>query len=67
MVRHDVGLLDPQNGAKGPTDDRDARREAAILSNEALAAVEVAAPAKRYETIVVDPPWPMVKLERDVA
>jgi hypothetical protein len=46
--------------------ERDERREAAILNNEALAKVEVAAPIKRYETIVLDPPWPMTKIERDV-
>jgi hypothetical protein len=46
--------------------DPDERREAAILSNEALARVEILLPAKQYETIVVDPPWPMAKIECDV-
>ncbi len=59
-----------QNGSESEPErfanDRDERREEAILKNEELAAVEVAAPAKTYETIVIDPPWPMVKIERDV-
>jgi N6-adenosine-specific RNA methylase IME4 len=46
--------------------DRDERREAAIVSNEALAAVEVLEPVQTFETIVLDPPWPMAKIERDV-
>jgi N6-adenosine-specific RNA methylase IME4 len=46
--------------------DRDARREAAIVSNGALAAVEVLEPIQTFETVVLDPPWPMTKIERDV-
>ena len=46
--------------------DRDERREAAILGNEALAAVEAPEPVETFETIVLDPPWPMTKIERDV-
>ena len=49
-----------------PPTDRDERREAALAANDALAKVEVIAPTAIYETIVVDPPWPMVKIERDV-
>ena len=48
------------------TSDRDERREAAIVGNEALAAVEVIEPIQTFETIVMDPPWPMQKIERDV-
>src|SRR5271166_1252087 len=55
----------PVNHNGSPT-DRDERREAAHAANDALAKVEVIAPTAIYETIVVDPPWPMVKIERDV-
>jgi N6-adenosine-specific RNA methylase IME4 len=46
--------------------DRDERREAAIVANEALAQAEVLEPIQTFETIVLDPPWPMAKIERDV-
>jgi hypothetical protein len=54
------------NKVKNATTDRDERREAAVLKNAALARVEVLAPQRTYETIVLDPPWPMTKIERDV-
>jgi hypothetical protein len=70
-VHDDLVSFRPESGQKATigddkASDRDERREAAILSNEALAKVEVVLPAKRYETIVVDPPWPVQKIERDV-
>ena len=40
------------------TSDRDERREAAIVGNEALAAVEVIEPIQTFETIVLGLPWP---------
>ena len=45
---------------------REEKREAIIRKNEALAAVEIEAPRQRFSTIVMDPPWPMKKIERDV-
>jgi N6-adenosine-specific RNA methylase IME4 len=64
-VQNDLASLLPQGGNKVAT-DRDERREAAIVGNEALAAVEVLEPIQTFETIVLDPPWPMEKIERDV-
>lgn len=65
-LRNDLGHFSPENGPETPTADRDERREAAIVGNEALAAVEVPEPVETFETIVLDPPWPMAKIERDV-
>jgi hypothetical protein len=45
--------------------ERENRRAIAMASNEKLAAAEVIPPRKTFETIVLDPPWPMTKIERD--
>jgi N6-adenosine-specific RNA methylase IME4 len=65
-LQGDLAVSHPESGRNPSTSDRDERREAAILKNEALAKVEVLAPRQTYETIVLDPPWPMTKIERDV-
>jgi hypothetical protein len=57
-----------QNGSESEPKrfiDRDARREQITLKNETLATVEVVEPQQTFETIVIDPPWPMAKIERD--
>lgn len=65
-LRNDLGHFSPESGPETPASDRDERREAAIVSNEALAAADVLEPVQTFETIVLDPPWPMAKIERDV-
>jgi N6-adenosine-specific RNA methylase IME4 len=67
-VSRDLSVLQnaTESVAQCNTTDRDARREEAILGNEGLAAVEVPEPQQTYETIVLDLPWPMTKIERDV-
>jgi hypothetical protein len=47
-----------KSDAERITSDRDERREAAIVGNEALAAVDVLEPSQTFETVVLDPPWP---------
>jgi N6-adenosine-specific RNA methylase IME4 len=57
------GANEPQEPpAPAPLSTRDAIRR----KNEALAAAPVEAPRQTFETIVIDPPWPMAKIERDV-
>ena len=55
----------------GAIDTREVRSQVAKRENEAkLAAVverEVEAPTGLYDVIVIDPPWDMKKIERDVA
>jgi N6-adenosine-specific RNA methylase IME4 len=65
-LHDDVSGSRTQNIREPDASDRDERREAVVLANEALATVEVPEPQKTYETIVLDPPWPMTKIERDV-
>jgi N6-adenosine-specific RNA methylase IME4 len=43
------------------------RRRAARIAAENAALGTAPMPAGRYETIVIDPPWPMEKIEREVA
>jgi N6-adenosine-specific RNA methylase IME4 len=42
-----------------------ARGEGQILEAAAVAAVEAQMPEGKFGTIVIDPPWPMQKIERD--
>src|ERR1035437_8099189 len=60
-----AGANAPENGANAP-DEPPSRRDAIRRKNEALAAAPVEAPRETFETIVIDPPWPMAKIERDV-
>jgi hypothetical protein len=57
-------------GVSEPTVRRDvtASNDAKNASNDAPGAklVEMPIPAGEFETIVIDPPWPMTKIERDV-
>jgi hypothetical protein len=61
-LAHNVPETDTQRTIAG----RDERREAVILRNKEVAALEAVLPQQTYETIVVDLPWPMTKIERDV-
>jgi N6-adenosine-specific RNA methylase IME4 len=65
-LNRDVSHSGTESVPERDVSDRDERREAAIVGNEALAAAEVLEPTQAYETIVLDPPWPMEKIERDV-
>ena len=46
---------------------REAKREQVKERLEDLAAREVEQPTGKYDVIVIDPPWPMLKIEREVA
>jgi len=46
---------------------REAKRSEVIANLESVAAVEAKAAAGVYDVIVIDPPWAMEKIERDVA
>jgi Transcriptional activator, adenine-specific DNA methyltransferase len=46
-------------------DVRDIKRLWESQRNEETAAGQIMAPKGRYETIVIDPPWPMEKIDRD--
>jgi hypothetical protein len=41
-------------------------REAIRKKNKQIASTRVEVPRETYETIIIDPPWPMTKIERDV-
>lgn len=45
---------------------RTIKKEAVVANLEAVAARETVAPTGLYDVIVLDPPWPMQKIERDV-
>jgi N6-adenosine-specific RNA methylase IME4 len=46
---------------------REIKRSEVITKLEDVAAVEAKALEGKYDVIVIDPPWPMQKIERDVA
>jgi hypothetical protein len=64
-IGRDLGHNAPECGAKSPSDSQPSRRESIRTKNEELAAIEVEVPRETFETIVIDPPWPMTKIERD--
>lgn len=57
---------DPQSSADTSELEQARKREAALREQLKLAQTQVVAPGKRYSTIVIDPPWPMKKIEREV-
>lgn len=65
-------LVNPENATEAGVELTTAhvRREAARLAKqdevEKIASGEVKAPQGRYDVIVIDPPWDMKKIERDV-
>jgi N6-adenosine-specific RNA methylase IME4 len=65
-LNRDLSHNGTQSVPERDTTDREERREEAAISNAATAAVVVLDPVRTYETIVLDPPWPMQKIERDV-
>jgi N6-adenosine-specific RNA methylase IME4/transposase-like protein len=66
-------LNDP-NGSKNDPDgseplselDQSRKREEALREQLRIAQSPAAMPSRRYGTIVIDPPWPMKKIERDI-
>jgi N6-adenosine-specific RNA methylase IME4 len=53
-------------GTAKPTDAlRQIRKETLVAKLDDLAAREVIAPTGLFDVIVIDPPWPMQKIERD--
>jgi len=44
---------------------RETKREKLKVELEAKAAQEIQEPTGKYDVIVIDPPWPMTKIERD--
>jgi N6-adenosine-specific RNA methylase IME4 len=46
---------------------QESKKKATIEKLEQIASIHVDAPTKEYDVIVVDPPWPMKKIDRDVA
>jgi hypothetical protein len=70
--REEKAIQDPavlerlQSGAASVSEAiRETRREEIIQSLEATAAKEAKAAQGVYDVIVIDPPWPMRKIERD--
>lgn len=68
IKRADPGLA--QKVAQGEISAADAlrtiKKEAVAAKLETVAAREAVAPTGLYDVIVLDPPWPMQKIERDV-
>jgi hypothetical protein len=52
-------------GPRAAEPNHKSRRESIRAMNEELAAIKVEAPRETFETIIIDPPWPMTKIERD--
>jgi hypothetical protein len=52
-VQRDLARSVPESGTERAASDRDDRREAAIVGNEALAQAEVLEPTQTFETIVL--------------
>jgi N6-adenosine-specific RNA methylase IME4 len=68
-LQYDLDENRPESGRKPSTDSspiRDAKEDEIKAKNEELKAVEVAPVIARYGTIVIDPPWEMEKIKRDV-
>jgi N6-adenosine-specific RNA methylase IME4 len=68
IVRDLGGASAPETGADAPPDEhaQSAKREAALRDQLRIAQTPVAMPDQQYGTIVIDPPWPMKKIEREV-
>ena len=57
---------DVQNRTEPDDLEQSRKREAALREQLKIAKAPVELPGKRYGTIVIDPPWPMKKIEREV-
>lgn len=58
----------PEDGPNGPDEEleQSRKREAALREQLRIAQSPTIMPSQRYGTIVIDPPWPMKKIEREV-
>jgi hypothetical protein len=65
-ISRDLGETNVSDTQPDVSDRRLPRREAIRRKNEELASAKVEAPRGIFETIVIDPPWPMTKIEREV-
>jgi hypothetical protein len=54
------------NGTESDANASPAKREAALREQLKIAQTPAVMPSSRYDTVVIDPPWPMKKIERDV-
>jgi N6-adenosine-specific RNA methylase IME4/transposase-like protein len=64
------GPSGPENGPDGPGEgselEQSRKREDALREQLRIAQSPTIMPSRRYGTIVIDPPWPMKKIEREV-
>ena len=65
-IMRDLGVSNETKTVSNETPDRDAKEAAIRESNERLKAFDVEPVAARYGTIVIDPPWQVEKIKRDV-
>jgi N6-adenosine-specific RNA methylase IME4 len=67
-VAADIGENSPESGEDSPYNKlaQARKREAALREQLRIAQSPIAVINKRYGTIVIDPPWPMKKIEREV-
>ena len=64
VKRGEISVVDAAR--KIADEKRHAKKTAIVERLETVAAREVEEPTGLYDVIVIDPPWPMVKIERDV-
>lgn len=60
-IQDDLAEYPPEHGGISAT-----KAESIRMRNDEVMARPVDIPDDRFETIVIDPPWPMAKIERDV-
>lgn len=70
-VDRDVNALNEAKNASSeapePSEiEQSRKREAALRDQLRIAQSPIITPSRRYGTIVIDPPWPMKKIEREV-
>lgn len=66
-IMRDLGPSGPEIGPDGPDEDDQVEPSKAVEVPVVVEAIEPELePEPTYETIVLDPPWPMAKIERDV-
>lgn len=64
VARGELSVMDAARQIAQET--REAKKTAIVERLETVAAREIDAPTGLYDVIVIDPPWPMQKIERDV-
>lgn len=69
-ARRDLKELTDPNGSEGDPNgselEQSRKRETALREQLRIAQSPNIMPSRRYGTIVIDPPWPMKKIEREV-